>query len=183
MINYKNISFSENKEKDVTNIGEKEKNLNNELNTDLLQKFIKNKNENNNEVIELYSYEENESNNKIKENNEYFINQNSINYQKNKQFNDKNYNLEDNQEDKISENKENKIILDKDNIDKNIIKAERFIITNNYKNTGKTGNENDNDDTMENKIQNIDKETNNNKDALKKLQALIKQKELNNNNK
>ena len=182
LINYKNISFSENKEKEVINIGEKEKNLNNELNTELLQKFIKNKNEKNNDLIELYSYEENENNNKIKENNEYFINQNSINCQKNKQFNDKNYNLEDNQEDKISENKENKIILDKDNIDKNIIKAERFIITNNYKNTGKTGNENDNDDTMENKIQNIDKETNNNKDALKKLQALIKQKELNNNN-
>ena len=80
LINYKNDSFSENKENEDENLGKKENILGREISNELIKKIIKNKDDDKNEEIELYSYEGNENNNKISENEEYFINQNIINW-------------------------------------------------------------------------------------------------------
>ena len=186
LINYKNDSFSENKENEDENLGKKENILGREISNELIKKIIKNKDDDKNEEIELYSYEGNENNNKISENEEYFINQNIINYQNNKNINDKTNKIDDNQKNEINNNNENKINLVKDKIDINIIKADRFIITNNNIKENKIHqNIIDDDKITKNKnfINKNDKEISDKKDCLKKQEALIKKNELNNINK
>ena len=187
LINYKIISDSEKKDE------KKEIGLNNELKDDLIKKIIKTKNDDN-EVLELYSYEGNENNNKCdeneNENEEYFINK------QNNQINDKklaDIKINDKEETLIfktgkkSANKEkNDINLNNEIRNTDIIRADRLNI-----NINDIELENDEERIISDEIfdqeneakKPSDKELFNQKDAMKNLQSLIAQKELNNNKK
>ena len=186
LLNYKNISDSEKAKNTNEN---KEENINHELKNEMIKKLITKKNDV--EVLELYSFEGNENNNKNNENDneEYFIDENIINFQNNNPINannqsDKKNTFINENQNKKEDNKDDKKKDVQPNLNKKkkingVIRANRFKLNSNNINP-----ENKKNKIMFNEDILVEENDNNRKsekDAMKKLQYLISQKESNNN--